>query len=121
VTTTPPLADVVCHVRRVLEQIGDALVIGRVETLLETEDHLASALRTLTAALPSRELSPDEQARLRPEIAACLSALHRCRRLGASMDAVVAVALTEEGRVGTYTRAGRAGLLPPSGALEARG
>jgi hypothetical protein len=121
VTTAPPLADVVCHVRRLLDTVGDALVAGRVEPLLETDRELARSLDRLTDTGAAATLSPGERQLLKAEIARCLAALGRCRRLGSAFEQLAAGTLALDGHAAGYTRAGQAALVPPGGTLEARG
>lgn len=120
---TPALADVVSRVRQLLDGIGDALVAGRVDHLLATEAALADAVDTLSRLPASISSSHDLTARepLRAELCACRVALARCRRLGASLQALASATLVADGRSGGYTREGEAAVIAPARHLEARG
>jgi hypothetical protein len=120
VNTTPPAAAVVCHVRRLLDTIGDALVESRIDPLLTAEQDLEDALRAL-AAFHATELDATGRAAIRDEVQRCRAALERCRRLGAARECFTALVLEGTGRLATYTRAGEAPTGLPTRTLQARG
>lgn len=115
-TTTPPVAAVVCHVRRLLDTIGDALVQSRVEPLLTAEPDLEAALQAL-ASLDPTTLDASARQTVRTEVERCRVALDRCRRLGASLECFTALMLDHV----VYTRAGDGPSVAAPPTLQARG
>jgi hypothetical protein len=121
VTDTPPVADVVCQVRRLLETIGDGLVSGCVEPLLEAERGLGPALHALASLDHTAPKDPDLRDALRRETDRCRAALERCRRLGASFEDLAGAALARTGRTGAYGAHGEPRAVAPAGTLQVRG
>lgn len=76
-----------------LEEMADALAQASLEGVLACESRIESAL----AAVPARELTVGHEARLRREVEAARLALTRCRRLGLSLDGVIATSLSIRG------------------------
>lgn len=114
--------DRVSRVGDLLNAIGNALVDGRPEPLLETEQELGPAVQALVAlATAPSPLLPQDRVELRVALARCEIALARCRRLGGSLDQFTAATLETGGRSGVYTRGGLATLsVPPSGGIQVR-
>lgn len=119
-TTTPTVEAVVCHVRRLLDTIGDALIESRLEPLLTAEPDLEAALQAL-ASLHPENLDDAARRAVRAEVQRCRVALDRCRRLGASLECFTALMLEDPGRGGVYTRAGDGPMVPAPRTLQARG
>lgn len=113
-TTTPSATAALAQLRRLLDSIGDAAVGSRVDALLTTESQMEAALHALRTAPRS---TPDEQFRL--ELARCVQALARCRRLGEAALRLSSGILQIAGA--SYTRAGEVAASPRAGRLEARG
>ena len=120
-TTTPLPADVVCHLRVVLDAIGDALADNQLEPLLATERELALALARLTSLSLSEPLSPSARIAVRTELTRCRAALERCQRLGTSHEHYTLFMLEQLGCAGAYTRHGDGAPVGAASTLEARG
>jgi hypothetical protein len=118
-TRSVPAVAALTRIRGVLDRIGDALVSGQLQDLLQAEIELAQALPDALRASAEAE---DGRA-LIDEIGRARAALVRCRRLGASLDGVIgdraatlgAVAYAPEGQP---RRSRRGAEAPP--AFEAR-
>ncbi|MGE3840668.1 MAG: hypothetical protein AB7I50_03705 [Vicinamibacterales bacterium] len=113
-THTPSATAALAQLRRLLDSIGDAVVGTHVDALLATESQLEAALHTLRTTPP---FTPDDQYRL--ELARCVAALGRCRRLGDATLRLSSGLLQIAGA--PYTRAGDVAPSRHAGRLEARG
>lgn len=114
--------DRVSRVGALLETMGDALVEGRAEALLQVEQELGPAVQTLAAlAGHSTTSESGDQDRLRAALVRCRAALVRCRRLGASLEQFTTATLEAEGHSGAYTRLGLAPTALPTAGLQVRG
>jgi len=99
----PDVAALVRELRATLDQIGDALVNGSFDDLIDTESRLAGMAGTFSQAMSEGVLSPVVPP---SEVDAALSALRRCQRLGDSFHEAGA-SWFEMGSGQAYTRAGR--------------
>jgi hypothetical protein len=110
----------VCHVRRLLDTIGDALADSRLDPLLTAEPDLEAALQAL-ASVQTPDLDAAARMVVRAEIQRCRLALDRCRRLGASLGCFTAMMLQDAGGAAFYTRAGEGPAAPAPRTLQAKG
>ncbi len=121
--TTPlgPAARVTA-LRTALQAVGDALVAPAVAPLTAAEAALAAAVAEFSPRQSDIEaLSPADRAALLDEARAARAALDRCRRLGASLSAVVTASLAAQGRGAGYGPRGEAPVQAPAGVLGVRG
>ena len=79
--------------RNALEEMADALAQASLDGVLACEARIESAL----AAVPAHQVTAGRDATLRREVEAARLALMRCRRLGLSLDAVIATSLSIRG------------------------
>jgi hypothetical protein len=79
--------------RTALEEMADALAQANLDRVLACEARIESAL----AAVPTRQITVGHDVTLRREIDAARLALTRCRRLGLSLDGVIATSLSVRG------------------------
>lgn len=114
--------DHVSRVEYLLVTIGDALVDGAVDPLLDTEQELGQAVQVLAAlAAQPTAVPPEDRAHLQTALVRCRAALERCRRLGASFEQLAVVTLEADSRSGTYTRTGLTSSSSPAAGLKVRG
>lgn len=88
--------------RTALEEMADALTQASLDRVLACEASIESAL----AAVPTRQVTVGDDSALRREIEAARLALTRCRRLGLSLDGVIATSLSIRGVAPGYGQAG---------------
>lgn len=90
------------RLRTALEEMADALAQASLDRVLACEASIESAL----AAVPTRQVTVGDDSALRREIEAARLALTRCRRLGLSLDGVIATSLSIRGVAPGYGQAG---------------
>jgi hypothetical protein len=91
------------RVRASLEAIAGALLSPNLESLLASEQTLASALNALGRI---RSVDASDRAALYLELTRTRTALLRCRTFGSVLDDVTQATLVSQGRGADYDRAG---------------
>lgn len=112
-TSTAGLTELVQELRSTLDAIGDGLIEGLPERLLESESRLAELVALLARVSPDIQTLPD-----REDLLAARAALRRCETLGRSVRALGDVYATASGG---YDRSGHFPAPENAGVLQVRG
>lgn len=105
-----------------LNDIADAVVNGRGDTLLTTEAALASAVALLPETVAAyRSLDDATRGTLLSDLLGSTRALARCRRHGAVLQALADLTFAASGRQATYDRQGLAHGGEPLAQFATRG
>jgi hypothetical protein len=94
--------------RQRLDDVADALARADLAGLLDCEMRLAAAVSQVCAPLSSKT----DKARLARELTDTAAALHRCSRLGSSLNDFTRVALSSTVAESSYDRTAQSGASP---------